>query len=158
MTEEIGTRPSWVAPWFDTGLEIPEGLTLDQLVKAEVDRLTLAISVVLYASSIPRRLGGEASREDLALDKLRCRRVGHALRQVYRGWDKGAVEPISNDTVKQTGAQLEWSTFAAEHLVEMETRARLVVTWAVRSDQTRWGKTAATNFTNEHRWFTYAMR
>lgn len=159
---ELSTNPEgralWIAAWLDPALEIPSGLSVEKVVEAEMRRIERAISIILYASTIPRRLGGDATREELAEDKRRCRRVAHALLQSYRGWSKDELKPLDTESVRQTGAQLLWESFAAEHLVEMQTRARLAVTWAVSSGETRWAKKAATNFTNEQRWFTYAMR
>lgn len=150
---------SWLVPWIDVGLAIPDGLEKDALIGIEKVRIARALSVVLYASSIPRRLGGEASSEDLALDKRRCRRVAYALRQSYRGWDKeGEIAVAAEDSVKQEGAQLLWDDFGERHLTEIRSRGCLVVTWAVKSGDRRWGKTAATNFTNELRWLSYALR
>lgn len=155
--ESVPADP-WLARWYDEGLEISDEWDIETLVGIERDRISRAFSVVMYAVTIPRRLGGDASREDLATDKRRCRRVGHALRQSYRGWDKHDLIPNTEDVVRQEGAQLIWDIFSAEHLVALSTRARFVVTWSVQAGHKRWGKSAATNFTNEHRWLSYALR
>jgi hypothetical protein len=154
-----GERLPWTEPWYDQGLAIPAGLTIELLTANELVRLTQAISIVLVAHSIPRRLGGGATSEELALDKRRCRRVAHALTQSYRGWDKDTeIKPYKDEIVSQRGAQLDWATFSAEHLVEMQTRARLIVTWAVNTGEHRWGRKSANHFVNEQRWFVNAMR
>jgi hypothetical protein len=152
-------REAWVARWYDEGLETPgEPLIPDEQVESERERLKKLVSTVLYAATIPRRLGGEATSEDLALDKKRCRRVAHAFIQSYKGWDKRELHPILDDEIRQAGAQLDWTTFSAEHRVAISTRGIYVVTWALRSGQRRWAKKAATNFLNEQRWFEHAMR
>lgn len=153
-----GEGRSYLAPFYDPGLAIPRGLEISTIVAEECERISTALAVVLYASTLPRRLGGDAEDSELASDKKYARRVAHALRGAYRGWDKKSPTLPSGDEIRQEGAQLLWSNWHPAHIRSVESRAVLAVTFALRSNEDRWGKTALTNYLNEISWINYSMR
>lgn len=157
-TVSYGRGPAFLSRWYDAGLEIPEGITVEQLAQEERERISIAIATVLYASTIPRRLGGDSADNELASDKKRCRRVGHALRQAYRGWDKKQPSVSTSDEIRQAGAQLVWEEFKQGHLSVLVMRETRAATFAVRTMNERWGRSALTNLENERNWLTYALR
>ena len=153
-------RRGYLAPWYDPELVVPEGLTAATLRDGELRRIYDALLTILYAASLPRRLGGSASDEELASDKKRCRRVAHALKQAYFGWDKkGAKIPADvPDEVRQAGAQLLWTEFGQLHLAKLGSTEVLIATWATRNGEHTFGKKALTLLENERNWITYALR
>jgi len=144
--------------YFDTGLELPEAISRDSLVSSEIARITSAMTLVYVVGSIPRRLGGEATDAELALDKKRSKRVGWALEQALVGWTKKRVPYQVTAEIQREGAQLEWTTFVPAHLTQLNSELCLVATWAIQNDEARWGRSAVVNLENEIRWLTYAMR
>jgi hypothetical protein len=150
---------TWIGRFVDSELVLPADLSADRLERQESDRLVRSLTVVLMASTVPRRLGGEASSEELALDKRRCRRVSWAIRQSALQWTKRVELPSPiPEELRIEGAQLEWETFGQEHLTLLIARVSLSATWAARSDEKVWGMKAVTKFENERRWVTHALR
>lgn len=144
--------------YYDSGLELPKSVTQESLIQGEVDRISNALAIVVYAATIPRRLGGDADDRMLAADMKRTRRVGHALKQSVQGWVKKVPQLDLTDEVRIAGAQLDWKTFEEAHLAEIQVRMRLVSTWSIRHESHRWGKSAIVHLENELNWFTYALR
>jgi len=149
---------SFVGRYFDAGLEIPEAITRDSLISSEIDRITDALTIVYVVGSIPRRLGGDATDEELAVDKKRSKRVGWALTQSLVSWTKKNPRFQVTAEIQRTGAQLEWNLFIPEHMTQIMNELRKVATFAVQNDDERWGRSAIVNLENEMRWLTYAMR
>jgi hypothetical protein len=109
---------------------------------------------------MPRRLGGDATSEDLALDKKRVKRVLHVLSQSLKAWD--AADRIAQidltDELRREGAQLNWAQFAADYRAYLEGRIKYVATWSTQTGHTEWGKKAVVRLNNERSWLEYAMR
>lgn len=156
-TADISTRPQFLERYFDPELE-PPTTTMKELEAAQVVRLGRALVVVIHAGSVPRRLGGEASDIDLAMDKKRARRVSHAVKQSLHGWQKTGYKLPSDDELRVEGAQLIWATWYEAYMTTMLNETRLLVTWSIRNDQRRWGRSAVVRFENERNWVSYAMR
>jgi hypothetical protein len=149
----------FLARYFDPALEIPAKLdTTGSIEDRQIERLTIALSVVVLAGTIPRRLGGEATDEDLALDKKRSKRVGHALQQSLRSWKKRSVKLPLTDEIRRAAAQIDWTKWGEAHLTSLSSEQKLVSTWAMRNEQEAWGKRAIVRLDNEVNWITYALR
>lgn len=155
---ETKASGGYLERWYDPELVLPEDLTPVSLAAGEVSRIGRALSIVVVAGTIPRRLGGDASDEELALDRKRARRAGHALRQALVGWVKRVPQLQLDDEIRRLGAQLDWESFGTEHRNVLKSRLCLCATFAIREDEKRWGKSAVVNLENEMNWFTYAMR
>jgi hypothetical protein len=157
-TEPISGTTGYLGRWYDSGLELPPDLDDKRIVHDEVERLTFALSSALIASTLSRRLGG-VSDDELALDKKRSRRTAHALKQALRSWSGNQTpQMIVTDDVRQRGAQVDWSSYVANHSTAVHGRACLAATWAIRTHHERWGKTAIVRYTNELSWVAYALR
>jgi len=152
------TSYSFVGRYFDPGLAIPEAITRESLISGEVERITGALTLILVVGSIPRRLGGDATDDELALDKKRSKRVGWALTQSLGGWSKKQPRIQVTAEIQREGAQLNWQEFVPNHMTQLMNELRMVATWSVQNDDGRWGRTAVVNLENEMRWLTYAMR
>jgi len=156
---QLPTKPSgFLELWYDAGLALPKGIDREKLISNEIERITHALIIVTVAGTIPRRLGGEATDEELAVDKKRAKRVGHVLRQSLASWTKTDVELELTDRNKKDGAQLEWALFAVEHCTQVKSELRLVATWALQNEEARWGRSAVVYLENELRWIIYALR
>lgn len=142
-------------PYQDPTLEID--LTADEafIVNAEVVRLQEAVGIIGFALEVPRRLS-DATREELALDKKRCRRVLHPLRQCLAIWGGTPREPTSDE--RSMGAQLDWTFWQETHTLVTTRQTFWIATWAKRTGHLRFGKSAVVRLTQELEWLEYALR
>jgi hypothetical protein len=144
--------------WYDSGIALPSYLDRKIITDHEIERLTRVFSIVRITGSIVGRLGPDAGAEELALDKRRSRRVSHALEQSLRGWQVRKPKVQMTEEIRLTAIHLNWEAFGPAHLTSIEGRLRLVATWAMRTDDTRWGRTAVVKLENEYKWCEYALR
>lgn len=149
---------TYLERWYDSGLTPPEVASREELERREVERLSGALAIVLMAGTIPRRLGGDATDEDLALDRKRAKRAGYALSQALKGWTKKKPDLPLDDKVRMAGAQLDWDRWLQEHNAALENELRCLATWAVIHNEQRWGRSAVVKLENELNWITYSMR
>lgn len=110
------------------------------IVEAEALRLNRLIAVASAAVAIPRRLGADASREELALDKKYSRQVCW-LAATHLKWMQHEFElsAVDTDEVRSAGAQLSWPDWAAAHKLDLEERLVYISTWAIRKDHLKTG-------------------
>jgi hypothetical protein len=152
---------TFLARYHDPALELPEVARGPDLEAIEVSRISRALAVVLIAGSIPKRLGGDASDEELALDKKRAKRTSYALTKSLRGW-VGDVDLSSmvqaNPAIRSEGATIDWAKFKSAHLTTLQDRLRLFATFAINEGQERWGKSMIVRLENEVNWVSYALR
>ena len=139
----------------DPGLDIDLTLSIEDIVELEVERLQSDVATILVTSEIPRRLP-DANREELALDKKRARRVLHVQRQSLAAWGGTEREPEGDERI--IGAQLVWQEWAENHGFVVSSRIRYVATWAKKTSNLRFGKTAIVRLTQEVDWMAYALR
>lgn len=149
--------PTYLARHYDPALVVEEIGPRKTLEAGEVERLQRAMTVVLCAGSIPRRIG-DASDAELALDKKRSRRVLHALNQSYRGWTNKAPKLKATPEIKSEGAVINWTAWREEHLTIVRHRLRVLTTWAVRAEEEAWGKQCVVKLENEIGWIEYSLR
>lgn len=153
-----GRKPLFLQRYFDPELK-PRAASREELETAEVERISRALSVVLLAGSIPRRLGGDASSEDLALDKKRAKRSAHALNQAMRGWVKKAFSlDTPSQEIRKEAAQIDWVQWREAHIIEVHNRLLLIATWGILNNEERWAKSAVVRLENELSWIGYALR
>lgn len=153
------SQTGWLGRWVDTSLRIPADLDGERISAEEIERLLTDLSIVLYASQIPRRLGGDALSDELAEDKRRCRRVSWALRQSLRQWTPKVELPNPvPEGLRQAGAQLEWTVYREQHDAILTERTKRAATWAALNGEKKWGATIVTCLENERRWITHALR
>jgi hypothetical protein len=144
--------------WFDAGISLPDALDRKTLRGDESKRIGYSLVLVTITGSIPRRLGGDATDEDLAIDKKRSRRVAHVLQQSLVTWSPKPPKVLVDEALKREGAQLEWSLFQEDHTIKVEASLRTIATWAIMNDDRLWGRSAVVALENELRWMYYAMR
>lgn len=144
--------------FYDPELKIPRPASREVFEVQQIDRLASATAVVFAAGSLSRRIGGDASSRDLAIDKKRSKRVGHALRQSILAWTNRPPRILVDDETRIKGAQLDWQQFYAEHVTQVNSALVLLATWAIRNGEHRWGRSAVVALENELRWVRYALR
>lgn len=154
---DIPSRQQFLERYYDPKLEPPE-TTIKELEDAQVARLTRALVVVMYTGSIPRRLGGDATGPELAADKKRSRRVAHAIKQSLHGWQKSGYKLPEGEELRIEGTQIIWHDWYGAYLTDLASQTTLLVTWSIRNEERRWGRSAVVRFENERNWIIYAMR
>ena len=142
--------------YFDPTLEVDLSLTPELLAASEVARLQDLYCIAGVAAGIPRRLS-EATREELALDKKRSRRITHVFSQCISAWTELKVLEPSPEQ-RQRGAQINWADWWPEHEAWLKARQRYVGTWARKTSQSRVGRSIIVRLDNELGWLRYAMR
>jgi hypothetical protein len=154
-----GNGRAYLETFYDSGIVLPDYIDRRQITYHEVDRIERAFSIVVYAGSIPRRLGQEAEPDELALDKKRAKRVAHALIQSSRGWQtRGEPKMLTDENIRLLGVHLNWEAFGPAHMTTVKERLRVVATYAIKQDDLRWGRSAVTRLENELKWVSYALR
>lgn len=149
---------SFIAAHYDAALEVDETDTVDSITEAELARLAKNVNLCALVLSIPRRLGGDAADEELALDKRRAKRVLHAENQSYAAWG-GTTLPLAEDGLNQEAAQLDWKRWLQEQDAWLTARIRYLVTWGRKTGADEaWIKSSVVRLTNEQRWVNYALR
>ena len=152
--------PDYLGRYFDSGIPLPRYDSREAIEEYETKRIARTLAVVVVAGSIPRRLGRDATDEELARDKQHARRIGHALQQSLRGWtNKPIFEVVTlDDKIRSEGATVEWDHLVESHMTIVRSRLRVVATWATRKDEQRWGRSAIVRLENELKWTEYALR
>jgi hypothetical protein len=141
--------------YWDPALKVDKKMTPEAIAVTEIERLQGELAAAVVAANFPRRLG-DASRGELALDKRRSRRVGHALRQSLSAW--GGAERTATEPEFRTGAQIDWPGWLEQHQTELHGRLRFVASWAKLTTNLKFGKSAVVRLSQEHAWLIYAMR
>lgn len=144
--------------WHDSALEPPPAGAREELETREVERIVRSLAVVILAGTIPRRLGGDVDDSQLALDRKRARRTGHALTQALRGWTKKQPKLPLDDAIRIEGAQLDWTKWQEAHTTKIRNELRCLATWAVRHEERAWGRSAVVRLENELKWVEFALR
>jgi hypothetical protein len=140
---------------YDPAIDVDLTLSAEALTAREVARLQSELALARVAASFPRRLS-EGTRDELALDKKRSRRVAHALEQSLRAW-KGKPRD-ANEEERRAGAQVRWPDWAELHGVAVNTELRTVSTWAKATTNLRFGRSAVVRLEQELDWVAYALR
>lgn len=149
---------SYLGRHFDASLDLSAIGSREDLEDRQIERLSRALATVVVSQTIPRRLGGDATDEELALDKKRARRMAWGIQQALRGWTKRPPTPEVSDEIRRAGAQLNWKTWLESYLVDLNQQIRCVATWALTKGDESWGKSAIVKLENELKWIDYALR
>jgi hypothetical protein len=153
---------AFLEQWFDAALAVDTALTGESFTQEEIERIQTAACRILVAIEIPRRLGGDATNDELALDKRRCRRALHVLRSGLLSWsekddDKVKWRPLTDED-KAEGASLLWDKWWEEQQGYLLERRAYIATWGLKKPDTAYAKPAVTRITTELNHMSYAMR
>jgi hypothetical protein len=146
--------------YFDPELQVDTNVRIEAITRLEAERLHGLITMVVYAGSISRRLGADATREELARDKRVARRIEHALRQSLRGWDREVIVNVGPPTAEQRSqaAVMDWKQWVDEHCLWLDNHCAYLATYAKKSSQELWGRAAIARLQRESEWLRYALR
>lgn len=142
--------------YIDPDLEIKDGESIESLGREESQRLGHMLIIATTAGQIARRLGPDATDEELAEDKKRAHRIAHVARNclIFWGSSKGAYYG------NREAATVNWERWWGEHNVWLQNRMRYIATWSFKTNgaNDRWAKSALVRLENEQKWLEYAMR
>jgi len=148
----------YLGRYYDPALDISEIVNREELERRQIERLVYALAVAGIAGAIPRRLGGDATPEELAIDKKRARRVCHVLSQSLKQWTKKIPKLPIDNSIRNEGATIIWPEWRDAHLATVAGERRIVATFAVQREDEKWGKAAIVRLDNEYGWMNYALR
>jgi hypothetical protein len=148
---------AFLAQWVDLAQKVSADDTVASIAKAERERIAKLMAIAIAAESIPRRLGGGASSEELMLDKKRCKRIAHVASQLLGAWE--GKPNIGVGEISKEAAIVDWKRWWEEHHVWLLNRQRYIATWCHKTGaDEKWCKSAIVKLTNELRWLEYALR
>lgn len=137
----------------------------DAVDESEIKRLIAASMMALAASRTPRRLGGEATREELSLDKTVSRIVGNAylgLLHLYGAgtgdWQKLRENATRNEEARSAGAQVQWQPWLDDQIIWLEQAIRRVAACALKTNNIEWGNKAVYRLERERDLLARARR
>lgn len=149
---------SYLAQWYDPDLSVPEAESVEAITRAEIERLVKLLAITVAVAAIPRRLGADASQQDLALDKRRAKRIGHVAGQLLSAWAGKAKLPPPPE-VNREAAIVDWKAWWEEHRTWLLNRQRYIATWCQKYEaDAKWCKSALVKLNNELVWLEYALR
>lgn len=137
---------------------VPADWSAQAIVDRELVRLATTAHVAAMCVQKRRRLGIDATSEELSEDKKRGRRIEHLCRSMFRGWrtevestDMVGPKPGSKGWVEiqQTAATIDWDMYLDELYCELTERMRLVVTWCLRNDNKRMANRVVNRYLTE---------
>lgn len=146
---------TYLTEYYDPALK-PGELKREEIVAEEMLRLQTMLAIAEIAAEIPRRLGPEATGEELAADKQRCRRIRHVAQQLLASWD--GKTPKNGVDFSKLAATVNWDNWWADHQVWLRNRRRAIATWGMTGGDEKFAKSAVVRYNNEERWLQYALR
>lgn len=115
--------------WFDPALPVldqpPEEIAL-----AERERLIISAVTAQAASTMKRRLGSDATRNELTADKRISRQVAFFTLNLANRWGESSYEVPRE--INMIAAHINWVWWLEDKLVVVVERKRWIATWAVR--------------------------
>jgi hypothetical protein len=148
----------YLLDYTDSTTILPEGETIRNIEKVERDRLKWALALALHVGDWPRRLGGDATDEELALDKLRARRIAHVLLQALKAWGGTGTRLPKQELTREEVATLDWEAWRNLNKIYLQRRRAYIAAWALKTHKEPWGKSALVKINNEIRQLDYALR
>lgn len=111
---------------FANGAKPAPKWTAQKQIDSEIERLSHAVVVASTAASVPRRLGGDATAEQLAADKKLAKSLAYRLRDALRLWrlldGKGYEEPTLDPAAVRLGASVEWEAWSEKWIEDLRRR------------------------------------
>ena len=142
--------------YYNPDINIDVTMTAEVRETIELERCLTDWSRAALAVAVPRRLA-DATREELALDKKRSRRMQHVATSCIGLWG-GTVPTEPDDALAKEGAQVLWVPWWEEREAFLVARMTYTATWAKKTGQLKYGRSALQKFKNERDWYKYAMR
>lgn len=129
----------------------------EEFERAEMERLHKVYLLAEAARTIPRRLR-KADRQELALDKKRCRRLEHAARSILTGWSE-VVDGSSPEKIREEAAAIDWEIWWSAYHTQLLERRATVEEWPIETIADRKIRNRVlTRINGEISFLAYAMR
>lgn len=150
---------SYSEEFFDEEARFPEHWQGRDIIAIEqFYRLSATVQAAEMSLNMSRRLGGDATREELAADKRSARRVAHYCRQFAGAWltevPDTAIPPVPKNhrmhkSIRKLASVVEWDAFADALESELLDQCRLIVSWAYENDDKKFANRAASRLLKE---------
>lgn len=153
LTTTGGTMPSFLERWNDAGLEVDMGWDPSAYALTQRERISNLALMASHAAEVPRRLGQDATPEELRVDKLISRRVYTRAMSSLINWGTQEVDQGQSaaelEELHRAGAQVIWSKWWEEYRAQMEQELRLVATTALKTGHLKAGNSFCNRLLNE---------
>jgi hypothetical protein len=146
----VNSLVSYYDPAYSSGSK-------DQLLKEDRAELQILVALCAHALAMPRRLGVDATSDELARDKKIAKRLAHCFRKSLEGWH-GVEVAIDEPDIRQRAAVVKWGDLAAGRRAYLLARFAPYATLAIDAGQEPWGNHILTLLQNELGWIDYALR
>lgn len=145
--------------YIDRNLTVSPEDSAEKFAADELLRIQQHHAVMRALAAHPRRLGGDATSDELADDKRRAKRVLHALDQCLTAW---GGQPTEWEEASKIAATLDITAWREQHEVRIRARQKYLATWWIRygnqNGDKRFVNQAINRLENELRWVAYALR
>jgi hypothetical protein len=152
----------YLEEFYNKRLKIDSKITSAEIATAEIARIQTQACMLLVAIEMPRRIGSDATKAELALEKRRCRRVLWVLKQQLAAWaekdDKNIEWRPINDQDRQDGAALLWDKWWAAHRKYLDQRRSWIATWGLKKPDPDFANKAVNRINQELQHMEYALR
>jgi hypothetical protein len=148
-------EPAWALPPKDVEKWDPN----------DVVEVTLALLIddhkrLSWAAQIPRRLGGQATAQELRMDKVRMRSSAHLMVNLIGQWKKLATPELQAviasidpgpipQNLRAEGAQMIWFTWAQDRMAAATEQRSIAVTVALQRGDRSWANRVGRILTTE---------
>lgn len=145
---------SFLNRWDDPGYDPPSDWDPDLYAEQQAKRLVALACMAAEASNVKHRLGPDASREELAADKKRSKRMYSSFSQFARQWgadddDFAAHQAQNAEDIKIKGAQVDWEKFQSNNKSFIQNELRQVATTCIRNGTLKLGNSFCNRLLNE---------
>jgi hypothetical protein len=156
----------WLEGHCDPGMDLGEAATAwdPEAYAQKVTEEVIAEAAKLYVASVmPRRLGGQATRNELAADKRLARRLGWVMNQAVLAWggsgylDKIRVESQSEEA-RVSGAQVDLQTWHEERSAKVRRERQFVASVCLHHGLRQLGNRFVQRYTSELGQIRWALR
>ncbi len=141
MVSELGVS-KFADLWVDEAYRLPlEDLpywTVQEWCEFKIADVVDDFKAVMYASQIPRRLGGNVTAPELGRDKRQCRKLMHSLRRTAERWGslcpavelylEGGIPP----RLKKAGAQMQMERWLTDQIDKATLHRAMFATRALQ--------------------------
>lgn len=173
------SRYATLSAFADDGFQYPDTWNRTELAMSEIKRVKRLTFMATYAAQVPRRLGPDATPQELTVDKRTANRVGHTYLRLWQwlvvergpmpAWDlPDAFHPpddwratlklaASDQDARRAGASVEWRPWWTDLRPRLLGRRAGVATFALREGHLDWGYRLVTGLSRELSWVERAL-
>jgi hypothetical protein len=86
-----------------------------------------------------RRLGGDATREELTADKQTARQIEHIAKKFADAWGSADLE-LDRNEIGRSSARITWTEWYSETMANLGIAKVFIATWAIRYGHEQHGR------------------